>query len=102
MFRGNFGVSYNISKNTPISCRIGFQAVFLGALIGLVLGIIAAIKHRTIWDTVATVISIGVSVPSYVFALALSYQFGFRWKLFPMLFTTQSTYYSSVLPSVSL
>jgi len=113
MFRGDFGVSYNISKNTPIStliasrlpvsCRIGFQAVFIGALIGLVLGIVAAIKHRTVWDTIATVISvIGVSVPSYVFALALSYQFGFKWKIFPMLFTAQSPYFSSVLPSISL
>ncbi len=113
MFRGDFGVSYNISKNTPISTlilqrlpvsgRIGFQAVFLGALVGMILGIVAALKHRTWLDTLATVISvIGVSVPSYVFALALSYQFGFKWKIFPMLFTTQSPFFSSVLPSISL
>ena len=82
MLRGDLGVSYNISKNTPISqlvqarlpisIQIGGMAVTLGALVGLVLGIIAALKRDTIFDTVATIISvIGVSVPSYVFALAL-------------------------------
>ncbi len=113
MLHGDFGVSYNISKNTPISTlivqrlpvsiQVGGQSVLLGAFIGLILGIIAAIKHNTIWDTMATLISvIGVSVPSYVFALALSYQFGFKLRLFPMLFSTSHPFTSSVLPSVSL
>ncbi len=113
MFQGDFGVSYNISKNTPISqliaqrlpisIKIGFFSVFIGALIGLVLGIVAAIFHNTIWDTLATIISvIGVSIPSYVFALALSYQFGFKLKWFPMLFSTAHLFKSYVLPSISL
>lgn len=113
MLKGDFGVSYNISKNTPISqliqsrlpisIRIGGFAVGLGALAGLVLGIIAALKKDTIWDSLATVISvIGVSVPSYVFALALSYTFGFKLGWFPMLFSQKDIMGSSVLPSVSL
>lgn len=113
LLRGDFGVSYNISKNTPIlslisqrlpiSIKVGFYSVFIGTLAGLALGIVAAIKHNTIWDTAATVISVlGVSIPSYVFALALSYQFGFKWRLFPMLFTSTQLAKSYVLPSVSL
>lgn len=113
MLRGDFGVSYNISKNTPISqliqsrlpisIQIGGFAVALGALTGLILGLIAAIWHDTILDTISTIISvIGVSVPSYVFALALSYQFGFKLKWFPMLFTAKDVIGSSVLPSISL
>lgn len=113
MFCGDFGVSYNISKNTPISqliqqrlpvsIRIGFHAVFIGALAGLLLGIVAAVWHNTIWDTISTVISVlGVSIPSYVFALALSYQFGFKLRFFPMLYSSTHPYYSAVLPSVSL
>lgn len=96
MLTGDFGVSYNISKNTPISqliqtrlpisIKIGGAAVTMGALVGLILGLIAALNHDTWLDTLCTVISvIGVSVPSYVFALVLSYQFGFKMKLFPML-----------------
>jgi oligopeptide transport system permease protein len=113
MLRGDFGVSYNISKNTPISqlietrlpisMGIGFAAVALGAVVGLLLGLVAALKKDTFWDTLATVLSvIGVSVPSYVFALALSYQFGFRLKWFPMLFSSRQMFASSVLPSISL
>ncbi|MCD8105047.1 MAG: ABC transporter permease [Lachnospiraceae bacterium] len=113
MLRGDLGVSYNISKNTPISqliqtrlpisIGIGGAAVTIGAVIGLLLGLLAALKHDTIWDSLATIISvIGVSVPSYVFALALSYFFGFKLRWFPMLFSTKTLYASSVLPSISL
>ena len=111
--RGDFGVSYTISKNTPISqlietrlpvsIKVGGQAVALGALVGLILGIIAALKHNTIWDNISTLISvIGVSVPSYVFALALSYTFGFKLKIFPMLYADKTPFASSVLPSIAL
>ena len=87
----------------PIYIQIGGMAVTLGALVGLVLGIIAALKRDTIFDTIATIISvIGVSVPSYVFALALSYTFGFKLRWFPMLFSAKDVFGSSVLPSVSL
>ena len=113
MLRGDMGVSYNISKNTPISqliqtrlpisIGIGGLAVTMGAVVGLLLGLLAALKHDTVWDSLATVLSvIGVSVPSYVFALALSYTFGFRLSWFPMLFSAKDIFGSSVLPSISL
>ena len=41
-------------------------------------------------------------MPSYVFALTLSYTFGFRLRWFPMLFSAKDIFGSSVLPSVSL
>lgn len=113
MLKGDFGVSYSISKNTPISqliqtrlpvsIRIGGTAVFLGTVFGLVLGLIAAFRQDTIWDVLATVISvIGVSVPSYVFALVLSYTLGFKMGLFPMIFKEKQALISSVLPSIAL
>ena len=113
MLRGDFGVSYNISKNTPISqliqtrlpvsIFIGGLAVSIGALIGLILGLIAALLHDTIWDTICTIISvIGVSVPSSVFALALSFTLGFKLRWFPMLYSVKDAMGSSVLPSISL
>lgn len=113
MLHGDLGVSYKISRNTPISqliqtrlpisLFIGGFAVSIGAVLGLILGLIAALKHDTIWDTLTTVISvIGVSVPSYVFALALSYTLGFRLQWFPLLYNVQKSMGSSVLPSISL
>ena len=113
MLTGDFGVSYTISKNTPISTllqtrlpisiRIGGQALLLGTVVGLVLGIIAALKHNTIWDTLTTIISVlGVSLPSYVFALALSYSLGFKLTLFPLLYSADTPFKSSVLPTIAL
>ena len=75
ILKGDFGVSYNIAANVPItqllserlpvSIRLGGQAVFIGAAIGLVLGLVAALKHNTIFDTIATIVSVlGVSLPS--------------------------------------
>ncbi|NMA83959.1 MAG: ABC transporter permease [Epulopiscium sp.] len=113
MLTGDFGVSYTISKNTPIatlletrlpiSVRVGGQAVLLGAVIGLILGVVAALKHNTIWDTMTTVISVlGVSLPSYVFALGLSYYLGFKIDLFPLLYDGGVPFKSSVLPTIAL
>lgn len=113
MMRGDLGVSYNISKNTPISqliesrlpvsIRVGGQAVFLGAMVGLLLGIISALLRGTIVDSLCTLISvIGIAVPSYVFALALSYSMGFKAGWFPMLYDVGRAFKSTVLPSISL
>lgn len=113
MLHGDFGVSYNISKNTeitlllstklPISIRIGGQAVVLGTVIGLILGITAALKHNTWLDTLCTVISvIGVSLPSYVFALGLAYFVGFKLEWFPILYAASTPFSSSVMPTVAL
>lgn len=113
MLSGDFGVSYNISKNTPItqlletrlplSLRIGGQAVLVGTAIGIVLGLIAAVKHNTIFDTLTTVISVlGVSLPSYVFAMALIYSMGFKLKWFPLLYELDAPFESTVLPTVAL
>lgn len=113
MLTGDFGVSYTISKNTPItsllstrlpiSLRLGGQAILIGTIIGLILGIIAAIKHNTIYDTITTIISVlGVSLPSYVFAMALIYSLGYKLKWFPLLYQSEAPFKSSVLPTISL
>lgn len=111
--KGDLGVSYNISKNTPISqlvqtrlpvsIKVGGMAVGLGALVGLLLGIIAALNHGTILDSLCTIISVlGVSVPSYVFALGLSYMLGFKLAWLPMLYNLKAPFVSSIMPSIAL
>ncbi len=113
ILKGDFGVSYNISKNTPISqliksrlpvsIRLGGMAVGLGAVVGLLLGVAAALNHNTFWDSLCTVISvIGVSIPSYVFALALSYTLGFKLSWLPMLYSAKTPFASIVMPSIAL
>lgn len=113
MLTGDFGKSYTISKDTdvslllqnrlPISLAVGGISIVLGAVIGLFLGVFAALKHNTVWDSLATFISVlGVSIPSYVFALGLSYYLGFQLKLFPMLFNPADGINAYVLPAIAL
>ena len=108
-----FGNSYSISINTdvsillatrlPVSLNLGAIAIVFGALMGLLLGVFAAVKHNTLWDTGATMISVlGVSIPSYVFALGLSYLLGYKLGLFPMLFNSALRFKSYVLPALAL
>ena len=111
--KGDFGVSYSISKNTdiskllstrlPVSFRIGGQAVVFGAILGILLGIVAALKSGTWIDSVCTVISVlGVSLPSYVFALAMAYFLGYRANIFPLLYNSAEAFASSVMPTIAL
>lgn len=113
IFHGDFGISYTIQQNVPvsrvigdrvlISIRIGLQAVLLGTLIGFVLGAVAAIKRNTIYDTLTTIISvIGVSIPSYVFALGLAFFVGFKMKILPITYDIDAPFYSSILPTIAL
>ena len=86
-----------------ISLRLGLQAAAVGSVIGLVLGIVAALKRNTWFDTLATIVSVlGISLPSFVFALGLSYFLGFKIKMFPLIYSTAEPGLSSVLPTISL
>ncbi|WP_040949472.1 ABC transporter permease [Gorillibacterium massiliense] len=113
MLTGDFGVSYVIQKNMPISTmlharlpvslQIGFQAVLLGTVIGIILGIVAALKHNSFVDNLTTFISvIGVSFPSYVFALALSYFLASKLGWFPILYSAHKPIFSTILPTIAL
>lgn len=113
MAKGDFGISYTMEKNRPIadmvgprlgvSLAIGFQAVLLGTLIGIILGIIASLKHNSWMDSLASVIAVcGVSIPSYVFALALAFLLGYKAKLFPILYDPSGSVMSSIMPTISL
>ncbi|UUX33714.1 ABC transporter permease [Fundicoccus culcitae] len=113
MLTGDLGVSYSISRDVPvttllqsrlpISFELGFWAVLVGTIMGLIFGSVAAFNQNTIWDTLATILSVlGVSVPSYVFALGLSYYFGYKWQIFPILFNLNNKAMSMVLPVIAL
>lgn len=113
MAKGDLGVSYVINKNRAVSemikgplmvsIRIGAQGFLLGSVIGLLLGIAAALNHNSWIDSLCSAVSIiGVSVPSYVFALLLAYYIGFKLNLVPILYNSNNPYISSVLPTIAL
>jgi oligopeptide transport system permease protein len=94
-------VSQMILERAPISAFIGVQAVIYGIVVGLVLGIVAALRHNTLWDTLAVVLAvIGVSVPTFVLGPVLQYWLGLKLGLFPVAFF--ESWWHSVLPSLTL
>lgn len=113
LLRGDFGDSYVIQKNMPISkllatrfpitLQIGIQAMGIGIVCGLLLGIFAAIWHDTVLDPFTSVLSmLGASIPSYVFGLGLMYFLGYKLKLFPLLYADKARFMSGILPSIAL
>lgn len=109
----DFGISMSIQKNWPvgnivlprlgISVRIGLQALVLGTFNGVLLGVLSASKRNSWLDTGATLLAIlGVSIPSYVFALVLSYFLGYKIPLFSIIFDHKAPFYSSLLPTIAL
>lgn len=113
MLKGDLGVSYVINKNKAVSemvggplwlsIQIGAKAMLIGSLIGLLFGIISALKHNSWIDSLFSVVSIvGVSVPSYVFALLLAFFIGYKLKLAPILYNPARAGASTILPVIAL
>ncbi|SNU08095.1 oligopeptide transport system permease protein [Lachnospiraceae bacterium] len=113
MLKGDFGVSYSISINTPVatlikdrlpvSMKIGGVAMLFGSLAGMTLGFLAAFNRGKVMDTICMIISIlAVSVPSYIFAIVLNYYVGFKWKYLPLLYDYRIPIESSILPVIAL
>lgn len=113
MMTGNFGVSYSIQANYPVSeliankfpitVGIGLEAAVIGITLGMLLGIVAALSHNGFWDTFTTVISmIGASIPSQVLALGLVYFLAFKLGWFPLTYLTKAPFFSTILATVSL
>ncbi len=113
MITGDFGVSYNIQQNYPVSSlivtryaytiKLGVSAFVVGVLAGLVLGIFSALKHNSIFDTGTTVLAmLGNSIPSYILALGCVYFLAFKTGWFPLTYDTLMPVKSSILPVIAL
>ena len=113
MLKGDLGVSYAINKNFAvsemvkdrlgISIGVGAMAMIIGTIFGLILGILAALNHNTWIDNLCSAISvIGVSIPSYVFALLLCYFIAYRLGWLPILYNTDQPFTSLILPALAL
>ena len=108
--KGDFGVSFQyknadvttlIVKKLKYSAILGAQALIFGTLIGIVLGMIAALKQNTVWDYGSTIIAIlGISIPSFVFAVLLQYVFSVWLEWLPV--GLWEGWKSSILPSIAL
>ena len=113
MFRGDLGVSYSLSPNTPITellinrfpitMKIGFFSMIFGTLAGLLLGFLTAFFRNRILGFFYHVLTLlGIAVPSYLFAMCFSYFLGYKSSVFPLLYDFRSPVSSSVMPVLAM
>lgn len=89
---GDLGTSYitgedvfdTVMMRMPATLILTVASVLVGLLVAVPLGILAAAKHNSIWDSLATFLAtIGVSLPKFWFGLVLIIYLSLRLKIFP-------------------
>ncbi len=97
-------VNEKISNALPISMRIGFQAIIFGSVVGIMFGIIAGLYRNKFPDHMLTFLAVlGISVPSFVFAMLLVYLFSEVLPFdTPFVYDKSQAFSSSLLPSLAL
>ena len=89
---GDLGTSYitgedvfdTVMMRMPATLILTVTSVLVGLLVAVPLGILAAVKHNSIWDSIATFLAtIGVSLPKFWFGLVLIIYLSLRLKIFP-------------------
>lgn len=93
LLRGDLGrsilqnrpVSELILERFPVTFKLGILSLILSFVIAVPIGVIAAIKRNTYLDYVSmTGALIGISMPTFWFALLLLYFFAYRLGWFPI------------------
>lgn len=94
-------VAENIKRFSPVSARLGIQAVIFGFTTGVSFGILAAFKRNKWPDYVVMFLAIlGVSIPGFVTASLLQYYFTVKIPLLPT--TGWGTTAHTILPTIAL
>ncbi|WP_050615518.1 oligopeptide ABC transporter permease [Bacillus testis] len=110
IFKGDLGVSFQfdgrpvttiISERIGPSAQLGIQALIVGTIIGIIVGIIAAMRHNTIFDYGAMLLSVlGIAVPSFVFAGFLQFWIGAKLQWLPVAMWNGFEY--TIMPTITL
>lgn len=116
VLQGNLGFSFQTSQSVenailtrlPNTVKLAVGALLVSLIVGLPLGVIAAVKRKTILDTVSSTIAIiGLSIPNFWLGAMLILGFSVTVPIFPVAglqypFWTQEGLLELVLPSVTL
>ncbi|WP_424952012.1 ABC transporter permease [Deinococcus sp.] len=77
-------VADELKSRFPATLELALAAMFFALLVGLPAGIVAALRRNSVWDSLATTISlVGVSMPVFWLGLLLSYFFAVVLGWFP-------------------
>lgn len=90
-----------IANGLPYTAKVGLSAFCTAMVIGIFLGAVSAFsKKKWIQGLAAFIATIGVSVPSFLFALFLMYSLGVHLKLLPIMGLKSWKHF--IMPSLAL
>ena len=90
-----------IANGLPYTAKVGLSAFVTAMVLGILLGAVSAFSKKAwIQGLSAFVATIGVSVPSFLFALFLMYLLGVNLKLLPIMGLKSWKHY--IMPSLAL
>ncbi|WP_294405929.1 ABC transporter permease [uncultured Clostridium sp.] len=83
IFKGR-GVTDTIATSFPASAKVGLCSVATSIIIGITLGVIAALKRNTWADTtIVFIVTLGITIPSFVTSAVLIYYLAVKFGLLP-------------------
>ncbi|NLW70839.1 MAG: ABC transporter permease [Eubacteriaceae bacterium] len=110
LLKGDMGISYNkvdmtissiIKRTAPVTAKLGMVAFGVSLVAGVTLGIVSALsKKRWVNNIITVIVTIGVSVPSFLIGIGMMILFGVKLKLFPLIGLTSPRHF--VLPTIAL
>ena len=111
ILKGDFGVSYKLSKNReivdiikesfPVSAAIGIRAILLAVICGIPLGCVGALRRGKWQDNVIRIIStMGIAIPGFVIASVTMILFSVKLKWLPVSYSQNALSY--ILPVFTL
>lgn len=94
LFKGDMGVSFKMQKNRPVktiigelfptSAKVGIFAILNAIIMGIPMGCLAAYNRgKTVDSVLRVVMTMGISIPSFVVATLLLIMFSVRLQLLP-------------------
>jgi oligopeptide transport system permease protein len=101
-FSSSVPVGTQIAQGFPLTASLGVAALFISILIGIPLGLIAALRHNGLIDQISIfIVTLGISVPSFVLAILLIVIFSVVMHILPYQFQ-RDQWQSWILPVVIL
>ena len=115
LVRGDMGVSLKMQEGTAVSkilfgqgkfllsIKLGLWSLFFAVLIGIPLGVISAYYRGRAIDSILRVLTtVGIAMPSFVFATLMLFEFAVNLKILPVQSDSLPSAASYVMPVITL
>jgi len=99
----NRKVADDLLQKFPNTLRLAVTAILFASVGGIVLGILSAVKRGTVWDKIASVISVGgISIPVFWLGLTLMLVFALYLRWLPPSGMGNGAFAYLILPAATL